>query len=49
MKILTFDNYELLCADVTARIISTVQQKPTAVICIASGHTPAGVLSQLRD
>lgn len=49
MKILTFDNYELLCADVTARIISTVKQKPSAVICIASGHTPAGVLNQLRE
>ena len=35
-----YSNYETLSAAVAQIMFDTIKQKPTAVICLASGHTP---------
>lgn len=49
MTIHTFPDYEALCAQIAAHITNLVRRKPDAVVCIASGHTPLGVLDALRE
>ena len=43
MQINTLSNYETLSEATTHLIIEVLQQKPDALICIASGDTPLGV------
>lgn len=40
MQIKIYNNYETLSARVADEMIALIKQKPTAVICLASGHTP---------
>jgi galactosamine-6-phosphate isomerase len=40
MEVKIFSNYEILSAAVAAAMVELIKQKPTAVICLASGHTP---------
>jgi len=47
MEVNVFSNYESLCAEVGKVIIQYIRQKPEAVICLASGHTPIGVFNYL--
>lgn len=40
MQTKIYTNYETLSAAVAQIMFDTIQQKPNAVICLASGHTP---------
>lgn len=40
MKVSVFPNYRMLSESVADEIIHSVQKKPTAVLCFASGDTP---------
>ncbi|MBY0478648.1 MAG: glucosamine-6-phosphate deaminase [Chitinophagaceae bacterium] len=40
METKIYPDYETLSAAVAQIMFDTIQQKPTAVICLASGHTP---------
>jgi 6-phosphogluconolactonase/glucosamine-6-phosphate isomerase/deaminase len=40
MKLSVFPNYRLLSENASDEIIDLVKNKPTAVICLASGDTP---------
>ena len=40
MQTKIYTNYETLSAAVAQIIFDTIKQKPSAVICLASGHTP---------
>ncbi len=40
MELKVYKDYELLSVTVADEMIALIQQKPTAVICLASGHTP---------
>ncbi len=40
METKIYPNYETLSAAVAQIMFDTIKQKPTAVICLASGHTP---------
>lgn len=40
METKVYPDYETLSAAVAQIMFDTIQQKPTAVICLASGHTP---------
>jgi glucosamine-6-phosphate isomerase len=40
MEIQVFRNYEELSKKAAEEIVSTIQMKPGAVICLASGHSP---------
>ncbi len=40
MQTKIYPNYETLSAAVAQIMFDTIKQKPTAVICLASGHTP---------
>jgi glucosamine-6-phosphate isomerase len=42
MEIKIFDDYELLSQATAHEVVSLVDQKPNAVICLASGNTPLG-------
>ncbi len=47
MKIQIFKDYQALSIATTQLIINAVKAKPTALICLASGHTPIGVFHEL--
>ena len=47
MTIKIFPNYDALSQQTADEIISLVKQKPTAVICFASGSTPVGTCEWL--
>jgi glucosamine-6-phosphate isomerase len=49
MKIQVLEDYETLSNHAARLTASLVEGKPEAVICIASGHTPLGVLKQLVE
>lgn len=49
MKIEVLENYDALSGHAARLIAVLVARKPEAVICIASGHTPLGVLKQLVE
>ncbi|MBI5916812.1 MAG: glucosamine-6-phosphate deaminase [Bacteroidetes bacterium] len=49
MNIEVLEDYETLSNHAAWLIASLVEQKPEAVICIASGHTPLGVLKRLVE
>ena len=40
MEIKVYKDYETLSEAVVTAMINTIEQKPTAVLCLASGHTP---------
>jgi galactosamine-6-phosphate isomerase len=40
MEIKIYNNYETLATATANAMITLIQQKPNAVICLASGHTP---------
>jgi galactosamine-6-phosphate isomerase len=47
MEIKIFKDYQAL-SEATARlIVNAIQEKSTALICLASGHTPVGVFQEL--
>ncbi|MBX2894313.1 MAG: glucosamine-6-phosphate deaminase [Cyclobacteriaceae bacterium] len=48
MHLKIYADYELLSAHTAELIIQYVNQKPDALICIASGHTPIGVFQHLK-
>lgn len=48
MTIQIFKDYESLSQAVADQIIAYVQRKPTAMVCLASGHTPVGVFACLK-
>ena len=41
MKIISVKNYQNLSAHTAAEIAEAIKQKPSLVLCMASGHTPA--------
>lgn len=47
MKIKILKDYQALSKATTELIISVIKAKPTALICLASGHTPIGVFQEL--
>ena len=47
MEIKILPNYHSLSISVTELIISYLKNKKTALICLASGHTPIGVFQEL--
>lgn len=47
MKIQIFKDYQALSIATTQLIIKAIKAKPTALICLASGHTPIGVFQEL--
>lgn len=49
MTVEVFDNYEKLSRGVADRIALVIKQKPNALVCIASGHTPIGVFHCLTS
>jgi glucosamine-6-phosphate deaminase len=49
MKIEVYKDYEVLSRATADLIASTIEAKPGALICIASGHTPVGTFRCLRD
>ncbi len=40
MKLKIFETYDLLSSAAAQKIISTITQKPNAVLCLAAGNTP---------
>ena len=40
MKVTIYKDYEALSDATAAAMINTIKQKPAAVLCLASGHTP---------
>lgn len=49
MHVRSFENYTELSRNVADLIVSTINKKPFAIICIASGHTPVGVFRCLIE
>ncbi len=49
MKIQIFKDYRALSKATTQLIVSAIKEKPTALICLASGHTPIGVFQELAN
>lgn len=49
MNLRTFPDYAVLSAHAAQHIAANVRQKPTAVLCLASGDTPAGTYRLLAD
>lgn len=49
MHLKIYPDYELLSAHTAELIINYINQKPDALICIASGHTPIGVFQKLKE
>jgi len=49
MKVERFKDYQELSRKVADQILSVIEKKPFAYICIASGHTPVGVFKCLLD
>jgi galactosamine-6-phosphate isomerase len=49
MKLLTFADYRTLCRAVADRVAAAVHQKPNALVCLASGHSPLGVFECLIE
>lgn len=47
MQIQIFPDYEALSKAAAAAICAVVRQKPDAVLCLASGHTPEGTFRHL--
>ncbi len=47
MDIQIFENYTTLCEKVAESIITIINQKPDALICLGSGDTPLGVFEIL--
>jgi len=47
MKIQIFKDYQALSKATTQLIANAIKAKPTALICLASGHTPIGVFQEL--
>lgn len=48
MQVKVYPDYETLSAHTADLIIQYINQKPTSLICIASGHTPIGVFQKLK-
>jgi glucosamine-6-phosphate isomerase len=49
MNLRTFADYDSLSTHAAQHIAETVRQKPNAVLCLASGATPAGTYQLLAD
>ncbi|ARK13178.1 glucosamine-6-phosphate deaminase [Fibrella sp. ES10-3-2-2] len=49
MNLRTFPDYAALSAHAAQHITNIVRQKPTAVLCLASGDTPAGTYHLLAE
>jgi glucosamine-6-phosphate isomerase len=49
MTLSTYKDYAELSRATADLIVETIKNKPGALICIASGHTPVGVFHCLRD
>jgi glucosamine-6-phosphate isomerase len=49
MNVHSYSNYDTLSRATADLIIQTIKANPSALICIASGHTPVGVFHCLRD
>ncbi|HRF34958.1 MAG TPA: glucosamine-6-phosphate deaminase [Cyclobacteriaceae bacterium] len=49
MHLKIYPDYETLSAHTAKLIISYINQKQDALVCIASGHTPIGVFRQLKN
>jgi glucosamine-6-phosphate isomerase len=49
MKVEVFNDYNQLSRATADRIAAVIKNKPGALICIASGHTPVGTFKYLRD
>lgn len=49
MHLNVYPDYETLSAHTADLIIQYINQKPDALICIASGHTPIGVFEKLKQ
>ncbi len=47
MRKIVKENYQEMCSDICQEIIMTIKTKPDALICIAGGTTPLGVMEQL--
>jgi len=47
MKIQIFKDYQALSKATTQLIVNQIKAKSTALICLASGHTPIGVFQEL--
>lgn len=47
MQVTIFPDYEMLSEQSAGEVISLIQQKPDAVICIASGSTPVGTCQSI--
>lgn len=44
-----YPDYLALCRAVSDLINAFIRQKPDAIICLASGHTPLGVMDNFRE
>jgi glucosamine-6-phosphate isomerase len=49
MQVKKFKDYSELSRKVADQILSVIEKKPFAYVCIASGHTPVGVFKCLLD
>lgn len=47
MKFVVYETYQDLCKEEAHKISETILQKPTAMLCLAAGHSSLGIFKEL--